>query len=161
MAVAELSTILWRQRELLAVLQFKLEEEQLLLASGRSRWLAQATREVELVLAQISAVEETRAVEVEQVARAWGLPPTASLAALADAAPPPWDAVLHEHRTAFLACTAEISGVAQLNRELLQRGYQAISDTMRAVAGVEQDGYGADGRPASTTGRRHLVDGRV
>ena len=37
MAIHELSALLWRERELLDVLTFKLEEEQLLLTSGKSR----------------------------------------------------------------------------------------------------------------------------
>ena len=50
MSLTEVSSILWRERELLELLLFKLEEEQLLLAAGRSRWLGHATREVEMVL---------------------------------------------------------------------------------------------------------------
>src|SRR4051794_6621516 len=38
--LTDLSSVLWRARELLELLLFKLEEEQLLLASNRSRWLA-------------------------------------------------------------------------------------------------------------------------
>ena len=39
-----LSLILWRERDLLETLLFKLEEEQLLLANGRTRWLMRAHR---------------------------------------------------------------------------------------------------------------------
>ncbi len=46
----DLSLILWRERELLETLLYKLEQEQLVLASGRTRWLARAAREVETVL---------------------------------------------------------------------------------------------------------------
>jgi hypothetical protein len=51
--LADLSSILWREREMLELLLFKLEEEQLVLASGRGRWLVHATREVEMVLDHI------------------------------------------------------------------------------------------------------------
>ena len=40
MALAELSNVLWRERELLEMLLFKLESEQLVLAAGRTHWLA-------------------------------------------------------------------------------------------------------------------------
>ena len=63
--LADLSSILWREREMLELLLFKLEEEQLILASGRGRWLAHATREVEMVLDQIRRTEVVRAAEVE------------------------------------------------------------------------------------------------
>ena len=50
MALSDVSNILWRERQLLELLVFKLEEEQLVLAAGRARWLAHASREVESVL---------------------------------------------------------------------------------------------------------------
>ena len=62
MGLAEVSSTLWRQRELLELLLFKLEEEQVLLTSGRTRWLARATREVEVVLEEIRRAELLRAL---------------------------------------------------------------------------------------------------
>ena len=47
----KLSLVLWRERELLEELHYRLEVEQLVLASGRSRWLAHATRDVDALLA--------------------------------------------------------------------------------------------------------------
>ena len=52
-----LSEVLWRERHLLELLLFKLEEEQLVLTSGRTRWLGHATREVETVLEEIRTAE--------------------------------------------------------------------------------------------------------
>jgi hypothetical protein len=72
MGLADLSSILWREREMLELLLFKLEEEQLVLAANRGRWLAHATREVELVLDQIRRTEVVRAAEVEAVAPSSG-----------------------------------------------------------------------------------------
>ncbi|HEY0397456.1 MAG TPA: flagellar protein FlgN, partial [Acidimicrobiia bacterium] len=53
MGLREVSAILWRERHLLELLLFKLDEEQLVLAAGRTRWLPRATREVEMVLEEI------------------------------------------------------------------------------------------------------------
>ena len=64
MALSDVSNILWRERQLLELLVFKLEEEQLVLAAGRTRWLAHATREVENVLGEIRRVELERAIAV-------------------------------------------------------------------------------------------------
>ena len=64
MSLSEVSNILWRERQLLELLVFKLEEEQLVLASGRTRWLAHATREVETILGEIKRVELERAMTV-------------------------------------------------------------------------------------------------
>ncbi|WP_295656323.1 flagellar export chaperone FlgN, partial [uncultured Nocardioides sp.] len=108
----KLSLILWRERELLELLLFKLEEEQLLLAAGRSRWLGHATREVEMVLEEIRRAELGRAVEVEAVAVELGLAPDVSLRELSEQAPAPWNDILREHRNAFMTASAEISALA-------------------------------------------------
>ena len=75
MGLNELSGVLWRERQLLELLLFKLEEEQLILTSGRTQWLGHATREVESVLDQIRTAELGRAMEAEEAARQLGLEP--------------------------------------------------------------------------------------
>src|SRR5262245_58692810 len=97
-----LSLVLWRERELLDMLQFKLEVEQLVLASGRSRWLMRAAREVEAVLETIRETEVLRAVAADEAAASIGMTSNPSLSALAEAAGEPWSTILAEHRDAFL-----------------------------------------------------------
>jgi FlgN protein len=157
-SLTDLSSVLWRSRELLELLLFKLEEEQLLLAAGRSRWLAHATREVEVVLEQIRQTEVARAAYAQAVAGELGLPLEASLGELADAAPDPWSELLHQHRKAFLTLTAEISSMANLNRDLLTAGQRAARETMLAFAGTVET-YSAQGQTVSGGVRRpSLVD---
>ncbi len=153
----DLSTILWRERQLLELLLFKLEEEQLLLATGRVRWLAQAAREVESVLDAIRMAEVGRAAEVDAVAAELGLAPGASLNELVAAAPAPWSAILADHRRAFVGVTEEIMGVAQSNRELLTKGQSAVRDALRWVEGAAVDDYGLGGL-RSRRSRALLVD---
>lgn len=129
----EVSNILWRERHLLELLLFKLEEEQLLLAAGRTRWLSQATREVEMVLEEMKATELSRAVVTEAAGIALGLGTNASLQALAEAAPAPWGDLLHEHRRAFLELTEELVSLASTNRELLTRGYEAAREMLGVI----------------------------
>lgn len=133
MGLSEASNILWRQRHLLELLLFKLDVEQTLLAAGRLRWLARATNEVEMVLEEIRSTELARAVAVDEVASGLGLGPGCSLRELAAAASPPWDAILTEHRTAFLALTEEISVVARANRDLVSHGQQAVAEVLELV----------------------------
>jgi flagellar biosynthesis/type III secretory pathway chaperone len=146
----EVSNILWRERHLLELLLFKLEEEQLLLAAGRARWLSHATREVEMVLEELKTVELSRAVASDAAGRELGLGADASLRALADAAPPPWRDLLHEHRRAFLELTEELVGTASTNRELLARGSQAAQDMLASLDEGRISLYDATG--ATTTG---------
>lgn len=130
MSLAEISTALWRERNLLEMLLFKLEEEQLLLAAGKTRWLAPATREVEAVLEEIKHTELLRAALVESEASSLKLGANPSLRALAAAAPAPWDDLFEEHRQAFLELTDEISTQASMNKELLARGSAAAKDLL-------------------------------
>jgi hypothetical protein len=159
-SLMELSTVLWRTRELLELLLFKLEEEQLLLAAGRSRWLAHATREVELVLEQIRTTEVIRAAHAQVAAEALGLPLDASLTQLADATAPPWCELLRDHRKAFMTLTAEVTALAEANRGLLTTGLRAARETMLAVTGSVET-YGRRGQSVTGDRRARLVDEAV
>lgn len=146
MGLQEVSTTLWQERNLLELLLFKLEEEQLLLASGRTRWLARATREVEIVLERIREAELMRSIEVENVAPSLLLPPGPSLRQLAENAPPPWDTMFADHRLAFLELTEEITQLASANRELVARGQRATQDFLdNFVDPQPTTGYPMDG----------------
>lgn len=157
MNLTELSSVLFRTRELMELLLFKLEEEQLLLSAGRSRWLAHATREVELVLDQMRQTEILRAAHSQAAAQELGLTAEASLTDLADAAPAPWGELLHQHRRAFLTLTAEISGMAESNRDLLTAGQRAARETMLMVAGSVET-YGRDGLTVVADRRSRMLD---
>ena len=158
MALTEVSNVLWRERELLEMLLFKLEEEQLLLTAGRTRWLPHATREVEVVLEQIREAELLRATAVDAAAYELGIAPAPSLRALADAAPQPWGDLLHAHREAFLTLTQEISTIAEANRDVLTVGQRAAHETL---LGFTDSAPTYDPRGRATSGsapRAHLVD---
>ena len=157
MGLSDLSSILWREREMLELLLFKLEEEQLILASGRGRWLAHATREVEMVLDQIRRTEVMRAAEVEVIGAQMGLGQAASLSQLAEAAPQPWADLLRDHRKAFLTLAAEVSAMAEANRDLLTSGQRAVRETMLSVVGSVET-YGPHGETVATTPRIRLFD---
>ncbi len=158
MSLTEVSSILWRERELLDLLLFKLEEEQLLLSAGRTRWLGHATREVEMVLAEMKRAELGRAVEVEAVAVSLGLSPQASLRELSEAAPAPWNDILREHRLAFLTTTEEITALAQSNRELLATGYRAARETLMSFSEPEPTTYAPDGHSVQSARGPRLLN---
>ena len=102
MALSDVSNILWRERQLLELLVFKLEEEQLVLAAGRSRWLAHAMREVEIVRGEICRIELERAIHVADAGRELGLSGAPTLKELASLTPPPWEGIFAEHRRALV-----------------------------------------------------------
>jgi len=155
-SLADVSNVLWRERELMELLLFKLEEEQLVLASGRTRWLPHATREVEAVLESIREAELLRAVEVDAVALELGLAPSPSLRVLAERAPSPWDELLRGHREAFLRLASEISTMAESNRDLLTAGQRAAQEALLGITG-EVETYDPTGRSHTSRGPQ-LVD---
>jgi hypothetical protein len=107
-ALREVSDVLWRERRLLELLEFKLEEERLLSEAGRVRWLARATREVAAVRAELRQAELTRAMVVEAAADELGVDDGVTLKHLAEAAPEPWDGIFARHRFALLRSAREV-----------------------------------------------------
>jgi len=156
--VEKLSLVLWRERELLELLSFKLEVERLVLASGRTRWLVNATREIEDVLATIRETEVLRAVAADEAAAHLGLPPNPSLAALAEDAPEPWGSLLLEHRDAFVAAAREIAQLSEDNHGLLTAGYRSARATLLGIVGSGPEGYTQDGAAVVGAARSGLVD---
>lgn len=138
MALSRLSDVLWRERHLLELLLFKLEEEQLILTSGRSQWLTHATREVETVLEQIREAELGRSAEAEAVAELLGVDVGSSLLTISEHAPSPWDELLRAHRDAFVQLTTQISQVADGNRELLAMSHRATQETLLSLQDTVQ-----------------------
>jgi len=149
---------LWRERQLVELLVFKLEEEQLVLAAGRSRWLAYATREVENVLAEIKRVELERAVQVAAAGRDLGLSSAPTLRELAVLTAPPWNGIFAEHRRALLGLAQEIDAITNSNRELLQRGHESARDAIAAIGEIEIDAVDARGPRRDRSVRLSIVD---
>jgi hypothetical protein len=109
MPLREVSDILWRERRLLEVLEFKLEEERLLAEAGHQRWLHRATREVALVRGELRRAELDRAIAVAAAAADLGIDHTPTLRDLADAAPEPWAGIFDRHRDALLRAADQIA----------------------------------------------------
>lgn len=157
----ELSAVLWRERELLELLTFKLEEEQLLLTAGRSRWIDHASREVEQVLQRLRAVGLERSMESAAVASEWGTPSDAPLREIVAAAPAgPWGDILAAHLGAMLELTTQIAGLRDENERFLRAAARATQETLAGSVGdtATYDGRGAAG-PALAGAR--IFDGNL
>ena len=156
MSMEDLSSVLWREREQLETLLFKLEVEQLVLATGRTRWLPSAAREIEEILDAVREIELLRAIAADAVAADLGLEPNPSLSDIAEASPEPWRTIWLDHRETFTSVVAEVTAMAQNNRELLTSGYRAARETLLSMS--ETPGtYAADGS-AVVERRRTIVD---
>ena len=111
-ALEEVSNTLWKERELLEQLLFKLEEELALLRTGSSRWLAWGGEEIKRVLAQLERAEEARRIAWEALAADFGLPADAPLKAFINKAAFPWNSILTEHQRALNTTAREIEDTA-------------------------------------------------
>ena len=133
----ELSAMLWRERELLELLTFKLEEEQLILMSGKTRWLQHATREVEQVLNLVREAGLGRSVEVAALATEWGTDENATLRELIDKAPGgAWSEILSSHLTSMAGLTSQIKDLRDVNEQFLRA---AARSTQETLAGLDND----------------------
>ncbi|HSP76116.1 MAG TPA: flagellar protein FlgN [Cryobacterium sp.] len=155
MGVNELSALLWRERELLELLVFKLDEEQLLLTNGKTRWLQHGTREVEQVLGHVRDAGLARSVEVAAVSLEWGTAEDATLRELVAHAPAgPWSEIMAAHLKAMGELTTQIKELRDANEHLLRSAARSSQETLADVRGSTQtyDSTGAAG--ARATGSR-------
>jgi hypothetical protein len=157
MGFAEVSTMLWRERDALQFLLFKLVEEQLIVNSGRTRWLSQANEEIEFALEQLRGTEVLRAAETDAIAEELGLPSPLTLAELEKAADEPWATLYADHRRALVELVAEVTQVTADNRRLLTAGARAIRETLLSVSETVQT-YDSRGTKTTSIAGPSLMD---
>lgn len=104
----ELAAQLWRLREMLEGLSFKIEEHRLLAAAGHARWLQRASLEVDAAIEALRPGILATAVLTAAAARAWGVPPTSDLSSVALAAPGVWREILGDHLVETRRAIAEL-----------------------------------------------------
>jgi hypothetical protein len=131
-----LSDLLWRERRLLDLLRFKLEEERLLLEAGNTEWLSRASHEIEMVLDELARAELDRAVAVAEAGAELDLGPQPTLAVLAAAVPAPWTGLLRAHRRALRAATRQVERASDVNRSLLREGVSAARRELGSLVGA-------------------------
>lgn len=107
-----LSSTLWRLREVLDQLLFKVFQTQLVVRSGEVKWVARTTRELDAALQEARHVEVLRAVETVALADRLGVPPELPATQLIRLAGSPWDSIFEEHRDALVALTRDIAQAA-------------------------------------------------
>lgn len=158
MGANELSSLLWRERELLELLIFKLEEEQLLLMSGKTRWLQHATQEVEQVMGRLREAGLGRSVEVAALAREWDSPEDGSLREVVEYAPEgPWREIFSAHLTAMTSLTSQIKSLRDVNEQFLRAAARSTQETLAGV-GVDAHTYDAHGTSGSSVPNARLFD---
>ena len=156
-----LSTLLWREQELLDLLLFKAEEKQYLIVTGKSRWLARIAHEIEVILDQLRTLEVERSAATEAIAATLGLGSDPSLRQVADAAPTPWNDLLAKHHEALLVLITDLRSLSDANRELIEGGLSALGSALQQTRTPSAGTYGARGRHADGAHRAVTLDGAL
>jgi hypothetical protein len=151
----ELGTILVEQQQLLDNLLFRLDQEHLILVTGRTRWLSQATAEVMAVGAELNAQDERRRGAVDRLAVALDLGSGATLTELADRAPEGWSEVLRRHREIMRDGVADVQAIVTRNRAVVAERLSSSSAVLARMGASTEQTYGPD---ATVPGQR--VTGR-
>jgi hypothetical protein len=125
--LSEFCGVLWREREVVERVLFKVLGQQLVLKSGQLRWLVAANNEIELAVNDLRVIEVMRCAEADRLADHLGTTNGATLAQLAAIAPEPWGSILAEHRDALRDLAAEIDTAVRENRTLLVDGATTLS----------------------------------
>ncbi|SEO78091.1 flagellar protein FlgN [Trujillonella endophytica] len=156
-----LSTLLWREQELLDLLLFKAEEKQYLIVSGKTRWLARIAHEIEVVLDQLRTLEVERAAVTEAIAVKLGLDANPSLRHVAEAAPAPWNDLFGKHHEGLLLLVTELRALSESNRELIEGGLAALDEALLSERAPAVGTYGATGRATAGSNRAVTLDGAL
>ncbi|MDQ4213217.1 flagellar export chaperone FlgN [Microbacterium sp. ASV81] len=160
MAADDLSMQLMRERDLLELLLFKLDEQQMLLATGRTRWVSRAADEVERVLAAMPAAALARDALVVAVAEAWGTPEAMTLRELIEAAPTEaWREIFSGHLRAMTDLADEIAEMKKVNEQRLRAALRVTQETIAGL-GVPTGQYDPSGGVVRGGGSR-LLDTRA
>jgi hypothetical protein len=156
--LSELSHALWRQRDQITRLIYRLEVQQLVLASGRNQWIALSTEEVDDAIEEVRRHERSRIALVEDLAPLLGTAPDASLRDLIGAVDTPWDMVLTEHHTEFLRLATEAEDAAKSNRDLLHHGLTDVRDLLESFGSSPETPYGRSTSATAAPDAAVLVD---
>ncbi len=124
------------ERQILEHLLFRLVEARLVLSADETRFIAQATREVEDVVSALRASERQRSVAVEQLAMRLGVASAeVSLGYLVVNSPEPYATIFRRHREAISDLAVEIEQLTVENRRLATVAARNVSDTLDAIIG--------------------------
>jgi flagellar biosynthesis/type III secretory pathway chaperone len=156
-----LSTLLWREQELLDLLLFKAEEKQYLILTGKTRWLPRIAHEIEVVLDQLRTLEVERAAATEVLSVRLGLGANPSLRQLAEKAPAPWNDLFDKHHEALLVLVTDLRSLSEANRELIEGGMAVIGDALLSVRKPSAGTYGSTGRTQDGSHRAVTLNGAL
>ncbi len=133
MGYSELSQLLDREIKLLETLLFKLEEECLLVESGKHHYLAAANAEIQALVDDLKTLELRRALASSDVCSDLGIDNFSSLHDIVKAAEDPWNLVLAEFRTQLQLVSARIARAQNNLTSLLSQRIALVEDILTLI----------------------------
>ena len=131
MAAHALSMQLKRERDMLELLLFRLDVQQMLVAAGRTRGIHHAVAELERAISALPTATLSRDTLVTVVADEWGVPDAVTLKQLIAAAPSAvWHEIFTDYLVTMLALVVEIRQMEKLNQQHLLAAVRLAEDTM-------------------------------
>lgn len=156
-----LALSLGQQVSALRHLCFKFEIQEVILTSGRHKWLDETTAELERAVASLHESDRALREALERAAVAVGLSPESTVREVAAAVPEPWSYVLEEHRRGMQELLERVGQLSRANRQLLARGHAATVAAMSFLGAEVPSSYDANGQLAPVSGSVGLLDARA
>ncbi|HUO47454.1 MAG TPA: flagellar export chaperone FlgN [Acidimicrobiales bacterium] len=158
--VEDLSACLWEERAAIEQLVFRLEQENLVLVSGRHRLLMQSTAEVAAASAAVDQLESRRLEITGALGKQLGLAWPVTIEALALAVPESSE-TLRAHRAALGDLVGSVTDLVDRNRALIARALAATTDALALVGAAPAGAYDASGTRAAASLGSLMLDARV
>lgn len=156
-----LALCLGQQVAALRHLCFKFEIQEVVLTSGRQKWLGETTAELEQAVAALHERDQAVREALAAAAVAVKLSPESTVREVAAAVPEPWNYVLEEHRKGLHELLERVGQLSRTNRQLLARGHAATTAALSFLGAQVSSGYDDKGRPSPATGSVGLLDARA
>jgi hypothetical protein len=132
----------------LLVVEYRLATVAALVERFGSRHTERATIEMQSAIESLASAERQRQAALSSLAITLGIPVTATIGELVDAAPPNVHDALRELRGSMLSAKHRIEGLSERAEDVLGRRIALVAEVLASSAGPEPPTYGRELRPS-------------
>jgi hypothetical protein len=131
--LGELNQLLWRQRDVLSDVVYRLEVQQLLLVDGRDRWVDRSVEDLERALERVERYQRMQRDLLDELSVHLPVQGGSRLSEVVSVVPSPWDGILEEQQAALLVLITEIESASRDNVGLVRRGMAQVEEVMQQL----------------------------
>lgn len=149
--LGELNQLLWREREVLEDVLYRLQVQQLLLVDGRDRWMDRSVEDLERALGRVERYQRMHRELLDDISDHLPVNADSTLSEIVAVTPSPWDDIFEEQQAAVLIIISEIEAASRDNHGLARQGLFHASEAMERFgrssgsSGQGADSYGPSG----------------